>query len=230
MARIFLVEDNKNLREAVASYLSLNNHGVVEFGRTQGVMEAMDTRAPDLVILDVMLPDSDGFHLAKRIRKDHDVPIIFLTARTSESDRVTGFELGGDDYVVKPFSPKELVLRVEAVLKRSGSNQKADAKTGRWELGGAILELNQGAHRATLDGNEVNLTTAEWSILSHLAINEGIVISREKLLGECLDYMIADQSERTIDTHIKNIRAKISDGGWIKTIRGFGYRFAGRQV
>ena len=120
MARIFVVEDNESLREAVCSYLRLNDHEVVEFPRIGGVLEAIDTKPPDLIVLDVMLPDGDGFLLARKIRKDHVVPIIFLTAKATESDRITGFELGADDYVVKPFSPKELSLRVEAVLRRSG--------------------------------------------------------------------------------------------------------------
>ena len=104
MATIFLVEDNDSLREAVSSYLRLNDHSVHEFSRLGGVIDALQTKDPDLLILDVMLPDGDGFHLARKIRKTHSVPIIFLTAKSSESDRITGFELGGDDYVVKPFS------------------------------------------------------------------------------------------------------------------------------
>jgi len=119
MAEIIIVEDNDAIREAVGSYLRLDGHGVREFGRVQGVLEAVKMKNPDLLILDVMLPDGDGFQLAKRIRERSQVPMLFLTARTSESDRITGFEVGGDDYVVKPFSPKELALRVRSILRRT---------------------------------------------------------------------------------------------------------------
>jgi DNA-binding response OmpR family regulator len=227
MARIFVVEDNESLREAVCSYLRLNDHEVVEFSRLGGVLEAIDTKPPDLIVLDVMLPDGDGFLLARTIRKDHSFPIIFLTARATESDRITGFELGADDYVVKPFSPKELSLRVEAVLRRSG--ERAARTTGplRWALGQRVLQLDEAAHRATVDGAEINLTVAEWKILSYLAGRSGTVVSRERLLGESLDYLVAEGSERTVDTHIKNLRSKLGDPGWIETVRGFGYRFSG---
>ena len=131
MARIFLVEDNETLREAVVSYLRLADHEVVEFGAIARVREAVDTRPPDLLILDVMLPDGDGFLLARQIRRTHAFPLIFLTAKTAESDRITGFELGADDYVVKPFSPKELALRVEALLRRSRAASDACGRAAR---------------------------------------------------------------------------------------------------
>jgi len=227
MARIFVVEDNESLREAVCSYLRLNDHEIVEFPRIGGVLESIGTRPPDLIILDVMLPDGDGFLLARKIRRDHAVPIIFLTAKAAESDRITGFELGADDYVVKPFSPKELSLRVEAVLRRSGEKAIPEAGTMHWALGDRILELDEAAHRASVDGEAINLTVAEWKILSYLAARPGTVVSRERLLGESLDYLVAEGSERTVDTHIKNLRSKLGDPGWIETVRGFGYRFSG---
>jgi DNA-binding response OmpR family regulator len=227
MARIFVVEDNESLREAVCSYLRLNDHEVVEFPRIGGVLEAIDTKPPSLIVLDVMLPDGDGFLLARKIRKVHTVPIIFLTAKATESDRITGFELGADDYVVKPFSPKELSLRVEAVLRRSGEMALQSAGQMQWALEERILQLDEAAHRATVDGAEINLTVAEWKILSYLAARSGTVVTRERLLGESLDYLVAEGSERTVDTHIKNLRSKLGDPGWIETVRGFGYRFSG---
>ncbi len=230
MAVIFVVEDNENLRDAVVSYLKLDDHKVVEFGRVRGVMEALKARNPDLVVLDVMLPDGDGFLLARRMRAaGHRMPILFLTARASESDRITGFEVGGDDYVVKPFSPKELVLRVKAILKRTGAGDTAPAETPMsWKLGSHSLEIDPRAHRVRVDGEDAPLTAAEWKILRYLADNAGIVIDRFKLLAECLD-SIAEGSERTIDTHVKNLRAKIGDD-WIETVRGFGYRFSGQPA
>jgi DNA-binding response OmpR family regulator len=227
MARIFVVEDNESLREAVCSYLRLNDHEVVEFPRIGGVLEAIETKPPNLIVLDVMLPDGDGFLLARKIRKAHTVPIIFLTAKATESDRITGFELGADDYVVKPFSPKELSLRVEAVLRRSGETALQAAGQVQWALEERILQLDEAAHRATVDGAEINLTVAEWKILSYLAARSGTVVTRERLLGESLDYLVAEGSERTVDTHIKNLRSKLGDPGWIETVRGFGYRFSG---
>jgi DNA-binding response OmpR family regulator len=227
MARIFVVEDNESLREAVCSYLRLNDHEIVEFPRIGGVLEAIETKPPDLIVLDVMLPDGDGFLLARKIRKSHTVPIIFLTAKATESDRITGFELGADDYVVKPFSPKELSLRVEAVLRRSSGPAVLSAPPLCWSLGEQVLELDETAHRASVDGAEINLTVAEWKILSYLAARPGTVVSRERLLGESLDYLVAEGSERTVDTHIKNLRSKLGDPGWIETVRGFGYRFSG---
>jgi len=230
MAEIFVVEDNESLRDAVVSYLKLDDHRVVSFGRVRGVMEALKAWNPDLIVLDVMLPDGDGFLLARRIRAaGHRMPILFLTARTSESDRITGFEVGGDDYVVKPFSTKELVLRIKAILRRTGAGDAAPAGQGAsWSLGGHSLEIDEKAHRVRADGEDVPLTAAEWKILQYLGIHAGIVIERARLLAECLD-SIAEGSERTIDTHVKNLRGKLGDE-WIETVRGFGYRFSGEPV
>jgi len=230
MARIFVVEDNEALREAVVSYLRLADHEVIEFPRLEGVEQAFAARQPELIILDVMLPDGDGFLLARRLRRSSRVPLLFLTARTSESDRITGFELGADDYVVKPFSPKELALRVEAILRRTAAEFGAEAERPplRRSLGERTLELDEDSHRALLDGRDLKLTPAEWKILKVLALRTGSVISRERLLGESLEYLSAEGSERTVDTHVKNLRAKLGDPGWIETVRGFGYRFAGR--
>ncbi len=229
MARIYLVEDNESIREAVAGYLKLEDHEVIEFGGVADVLEAMRHRAPDLAILDVMLPDGSGFALAKKIRAESRVPLVFLTAREAESDRITGFELGADDYVAKPFSPKELVLRVQALLRRSGASGAPAGADGCWEHGGAKLCLDGAGHRALLGEVELVLTAAEWKILEHLARNAGIVVSRERLLGESLGYAY-EGSERTIDTHVKNLRAKLGGPGWVETVRGFGYRFAGSRT
>jgi DNA-binding response OmpR family regulator len=226
MATIVLVEDNDSIREAVASYLRLEEMEVLEFGRLRGVLEAVRMRNPDLIILDVLLPDGDGFELARRIRSSFDIPILFLTARTAESDRITGFEVGGDDYVVKPFSPRELTLRVRSILRRTVP--RPGGESGRWELDGDVLVMDERTHRALLNGREIPLTAAEWKILHFLAGNSGIVLSRDRILGGSLDYM-ADGSERTVDTHVKNIRLKLKRAGWIETVRGFGYRFTGRE-
>ncbi len=229
MARIFLIEDNENLREAVRSYLALDDHEVVEFDRLASVEGAIRTAAPDLMILDVMLPDGDGFLLARRLRREFQFPIIFMTARSSESDRITGLELGADDYIVKPFSPRELVLRVNAILRRTVTADRSSSirKTESWQLNGVEMVIDSASHRVVVDEQEVNLTAAEWKILEYLVARPGLVVGRVRLLGEGLDYLIADGSERTVDTHIKNLRAKLRDPAWIETVRGFGYRFSG---
>ncbi len=228
MARIFVVEDNDGLRETIASYLELDDHTVSCFSKLSGVDEAVRLQHPDLIILDVMLPDGDGFLFARRLRSHERTPIVFLTARTSESDRITGFEVGGDDYVVKPFSNKELMLRVRALLRRV--QDEAPRRTALWTTGDSgerhELELDDEGHLCRHDGEDVTLTAAEWKILRYLAERPRMVVSRERLLGECLDYL-AEGSERTIDTHIKNIRLKLEKAPWIDTVRGFGYRFIG---
>lgn len=234
MARVFVVEDNDGLRETVASYLTLEEHTVTSFPRLAGVAEAVRMQQPDLIILDVMLPDGDGFLFARKLRQQDRTPIIFLTARTAESDRITGFEVGGDDYVVKPFSNKELMLRVRALLRRSEAAESPETRqsAARWVLdddGRHTLELRGGEHQCVHDGVSIVLTAAEWKILSHLAAHPALVISRDRLLGACLDYL-AEGSERTIDTHIKNIRIKLGQAPWIETVRGFGYRFTGQAA
>ncbi len=237
MALVFVVEDNDGLRETIMSYLEIEEHTVLGFSRLSGVEDAARMRQPDLIILDVMLPDGDGFLFARRLRRTLTTPIVFLTARTAESDRITGFEVGGDDYVIKPFSMKELMLRVRAVLSRAhaggavGTTAQHDSHRS-YQLEGTPPErllLDMAGHIVAVNDRPLTLTAAEWRILVHLAENSGMVVSRERLLGACLDYS-AEGSERTVDTHIKNLRAKLGDGTWIETVRGFGYRFMGHSV
>ena len=151
---------------------------------------------------------------------------VCLEGVTSESDRITGFEVGGDDYMVKPFSPRELSLRVKSILKRTMKSQHEAVHNGMWKLEEHLVSMDDISHKATIDDRELDFTPAEWKILWYLATNQGIVISRDRILGECLDYM-AGGSERTVDTHVKNIRLKLGDPSWIETVRGYGYRFSG---
>lgn len=226
MACVIIVEDNSLIRDAVSGYLKLDGYKTLEFGGVSGVLDAVKRETCDLAILDVMLPDGSGFALAKEIRASSDIPLIFLTAKDSESDRILGFELGADDYICKPFSAKELVLRVHALLRRTGkSDGGKSAASGEWQSGNSAVFIDEGRHSVSVDGNPIELTSTEWKILLYLASNAGQVVSREQLLGECLNYFF-EGSERTIDTHMANLRSKIGQQ-WISTVRGFGYRFSG---
>lgn len=229
MARIYVIEDNESIREAVVAYLELAEFEVVAFERLRDVQDAIARKPADLIVIDVMLPDGNGFDFAKQMHRRETTPFIFLTARDQESDRITGFELGADDYIVKPFSPKELVLRVQAVLRRlAGAKEgsRAPARPRSWLYAGRYLEVDELQHELRLDGDALQLTGAEWRILLLFAHHPGIVFSRERIVGEALGYLY-EGSERTVDTHIKNIRGKLGDSGWIETVRGFGYRFRG---
>lgn len=226
MACVIIVEDNSLIRDAVSGYLKLDGYKTLEFGGVAGVLDAVKRETADLAILDVMLPDGSGFALAKEIRASSDIPLIFLTAKDSESDRILGFELGADDYICKPFSAKELVLRVHALLRRSGKTDSGkSAASGEWKSGNSTVLIDEAKHSVRVDGNTAELTSTEWKILLYLASNAGQVVSREQLLGECLNYFF-EGSERTIDTHMANLRSKIGQQ-WISTVRGFGYRFSG---
>lgn len=226
MKKIFVVEDNENLREAVTSFLKMEGFVVYEYSGVSGVVDAVKELQPDLLILDVMLPDGDGFFLATKIRKSYDCPIVFLTARDSEASIINGFEVGADDYITKPFSTKELVMRVKAILRRGVQTKSDECNT--WSLGETFLHMDRIHHQVFVNKEEVVLTQSEWKILEYLSSNSGIVIDRQKLLSNCLDYYY-DGSERTIITHIKNLRAKLGDVTWIETVRGFGYRFCGEE-
>jgi len=225
MAHIFVVEDSETTVEAVTGYLQLADHEVSSFKSIDSVREALKHRRPDLILLDVILPDGDGFLFAKELLSREQIPIIFVSVRESESDRITGFEIGADDYIVKPFSPKELVLRVAAVLKRSSAN--VNSKNGRsWLLHGQRLTANEESHKVDLDGVPLRFTAAEWKILLYITSNDGAVVTREQILDRCLEYSF-EGYDRTVDTHIKNLRSKLGSPDWIETVRGYGYRFAG---
>ncbi len=223
MAHILVVEDNDEIREVVVEYLKLDGHSTVELSTAMGAADTARSEAIDLCIIDVMIPGGSGFSLVKTIRETSAVPVIFLTARTSETDRVTGFELGADDYVVKPFSPRELVLRVDALLRRG---RVPEDKQKRFLFSTSALILDVASRRASLDDVALNLTETEFRILQLLSRDPGVAQSRESVMLYALEYHV-DTGERTVDTHVKNLRHKLGDPGWIETVRGFGYRFGG---
>jgi len=227
---IYVVEDHQVLLDGVIRYLQLSGFSANGYPDLKTATSAIQARKPDLLIQDVMLPDGDGFLFVKQLRERQDIPVIFMTARGDESDRITGFELGADDYITKPFSPKELVLRVEAVMRRIKLKEKESpaANCMKWtDSCGNQMDFNTNRHYLAINSDAITLTAAEWRVLEYLITNYGQLESREQILERCFDYSY-ESYERIVDTHIKNLRSKLS-GNWIETIRGYGYRFAGKK-
>ncbi len=228
MKLIYVVEDHEVIRSGVVQYLSLSGYQAEGFKCLKDAREGFNAKKPDLLIQDVMLPDGDGFSFVKEIKaKDETLPVVFLTARIDESDRILGFELGADDYIVKPFSPKELVLRIQALFRRLDNKDGSKSKVYKYKEGDNELLIDDDIHRLTINGNEISLTAAEWRIVFYLVSNSPNLITRAQILEECFDYSF-ESYERVVDTHIKNIRTKLKPGEWIETVRGYGYRFAGK--
>lgn len=228
MASIYLVEDDDAMRESVAGYLQLEDHQVFDFATLTETRIALKTQIPELIIMDITLPDGDGFLFAKEILAEHAIPLIFMSGRESESDRITGFEIGADDYIVKPFSAKELVLRIAAILKRTLPSDSLPSTGTVWMLNGNRLRIDESSHVVTVNGKILRLTVTEWKILQYLISNDGSVIGRDQILDRCLDYSF-EGYDRIVDTHIKNLRSKMGQAEWIETVRGYGYRFAGKS-
>jgi DNA-binding response OmpR family regulator len=221
---ILIVDDHANVRTLIKEYLTELGYRVVSAGDGAAALAAAGREPIDLILLDVMMPNLDGFEFIKIYRKDHGVPIILLTARLAESDKVLGLELGADDYVTKPFGMQELVARIRAVLRRSAaSNSAAPANTIR--LGDLLV--NRDAHSVIVSGQLVTLTPSEFALLETLLESPGRVFSRELLL-ERLQGNDYEGIERTIDVHIRNLRKKIepdpTQPRYIKTVFGIGYR------
>jgi DNA-binding response OmpR family regulator len=224
VARLVLVDDDANLRHTLGYALRQEGFDVVVAEDGERGLEAFRQQRPDVVLLDVMLPNVDGFEVCRRIRRESDVPILMLTARDTEVDKVVGLELGADDYLAKPFSTRELVARVRALLRRT---RQTVAPTGQ-RLESAGLLLDSGRHRVTLEGREIALKPKEFDLLAFLMAHPGQVFGREQLLASVWGYDFAGDS-RTVDTHVKTLREKLSDDAerpkWIDTVRGVGYRF-----
>ena len=203
-------------------HLTKNGYRVRSFENGATVMEYLKTNLPDLIILDLMLPDSDGLEICKSLKKDdrfNNVPVIMLTARTDEMDRVLGLEIGADDYITKPFSPRELVARVKAVLRRVEKGSRSQKIT----IGG-ILDIDLQRYEVSVEDNRVDLTSTEFRILRMLAERKGWVYSRESIL-EALGVYEKGVLDRTVDVHIKNIREKLGPAArFVKNIRGVGYK------
>lgn len=218
---ILVVEDEDRMRKLIRDYLKIEDFNVVEATNGTDALLEFTGNKIDLIILDVMMPNLDGFSVCKTIRKTSDVPIIFLTAKGEEEDKLTGFELGADEYVTKPFSPKVLVARSKSLLKRvEGSLGKPD---NIFDIQG--LKVNLLSRQVYIDGSEINLSPTEYDLLAYLIKNKGIVLSRNALLDNVWGYSY-DGDLRTVDTHIKRLREKlINKSKFIFTVRGSGYRF-----
>lgn len=223
---IYVIEDQQVIANGVKQYLEFSDFNCDVFYDLKSAKEAFENKLPDLLIQDVMLPDGDGFSFVKEIREKYDFPVIFMTARAEESDRILGFEIGADDYITKPFSPKELVLRVKAVIRRVCLSASSQSDLSIYYKDDEKLYVDRNAHILKVNENEVILTAAEWRVLLCLIDNAHLLVSRAKILNECFNYS-SESYERIVDTHIKNIRAKLEKGNWIETVRGYGYRFVG---
>ena len=222
--KILLVEDEKAIRDAVAAYLERENYIVRGVGDGQSAVEEFEKHSFDLVILDLMLPKLSGERVCRAIRETSNVPIIMLTAKGEVEDRIIGLELGADDYLVKPFSPRELVARARALLRRV----HADSEPQREVLEFGELTIDVSGHKVMVSGKEIDLTASEFKLLTTLSRYPGRVYSRMELVEKVLGYDF-EGYERTIDSHVKNLRAKIGDNPrnpkWLHTVHGVGYRF-----
>ncbi len=218
--KILVVDDESRMRKLVRDFLVKSGYSVVEAADgEEAVDKFMSDRDISLIILDVMMPKLDGYGVAEEVRKLSDVPIIMLTAKSDEKDELRGFDLGIDEYITKPFSPRILVARVEAVLRRSVE----DAESNLISVDG--IEMDIAAHQVRVDGELVELSYKEFELLNYFLQNRGVALSREKILNNVWNYDYFGDA-RTIDTHVKKLRNKLgSKGDYIKTIWGMGYKF-----
>lgn len=217
--KILVVDDESRMRKLVRDFLVRKDFDVVEAEDGEQAIDIFyGDKSISLIILDVMMPKMDGYEVCRTIRRDSKVPIIMLTAKSEEHDELQGFDLGVDEYISKPFSPKILVARVEAILRRTSS-----LSNDRIEYGG--IEIDKMAHLVRVDGKEIELSYKEFELLNYFMENKGIALSREKILNNVWNYDYFGDA-RTIDTHVKKLRSKMGEkGDYIKTVWGLGYKF-----
>lgn len=218
--KILVVDDESRMRKLVKDFLMKSGYEVLEAGDGEAAVDLFfGEKEIALIILDVMMPKMDGWQVCREIRQYSKVPIIMLTAKSDERDELLGFELGVDEYISKPFSPKILVARVEAILRRTGVVDSQE----KLEAGGIVID--KAAHQATLNGEVMELSYKEFELLTYFLENQGIALSREKILNNVWNYDYFGDA-RTIDTHVKKLRSKMGEKGeYIKTIWGMGYKF-----
>ena len=225
-SRVLIIEDEPDIRKTIDYNLSKESYEVIQAASIEEGEKALASNKIDVIILDLMLPDGSGLTLCRDIKSEpstKNIPVIILTAKTEEVDRVVGFELGADDYVTKPFSVRELILRVKAILKRGASTE---IKTDNVQDSFGELTLNYDEHQAYINNEEISLTALEFKLLKHLVNRKGRVQTRDQLLEDVWGYS-SNVTTRTVDTHIKRLREKLGTvGEHIQTIRGVGYRFS----
>lgn len=218
MSKLLVVDDELKIREIIKKYAEFEGHTVTEASGGLEAISLCKSNDFDIIILDIMMPDLDGFSVCREIKKNSSTPVIMLSARGEEYDKIHGFEVGIDDYVVKPFSPKELMMRVAAVVKRSAGTS-AEIVT----IGG--LKIDFTGRIVTIDGKNIDLTPKEYDLLFYLVKNRGIALTREKLISNVWGYDFFGD-DRTLDTHIKLLRKNLGEySSYIVTLRGVGYRF-----
>jgi two-component system, OmpR family, response regulator len=223
-AKILVVDDDAHIREVVQFALENVGLDVIEAGDGRKALELVDRTKPNLVVLDITMPEVDGLAVCREIRKNSDVPILFLSSRTDEVDRIVGLEIGGDDYVTKPFSPRELVARVQAILKRTRVQSIAESEVKQLSHGGVRLDVP--GHVAYWKDRKVSLTATEFAILRALLSGPERVFSRDQLMNWAYESDI-NVSDRTIDSHIRHVRSKYANAGCkdlIETVHGVGYK------
>lgn len=221
MPKILIVDDEKMIRNVVKEYAEFEGYETAEAENGMEAVELCRKEDFDIIVMDIMMPRLDGYSAVKEIRKTKQIPVIMLSARGEEYDKLFGFEIGVDDYVVKPFSPKELLARIKAVLKRGTSTDETKIEKIKFEG----LEINVTGREVTIDGKTAQLTPKEYDLLFYLVRNKGIALSREKLLEEVWGYDFYGD-DRTVDTHIKMLRSSLGEyRKFIVTLRGMGYKF-----
>lgn len=221
MYKILIVDDEQKIREVIREYAEFNGYEVAEAENGMEAIGLCKLNDYDIIVMDIMMPKLDGFSACKEIRKFKDIPVIMLSARGEEYDKLFGFELGIDDYIVKPFSPKELMARINVVLSRRNNVAANNMEVMKF----SGLEINISARSVTVDGVKAELTPKEYDLLFYLVHNKNIALSRDKLLSDVWGYDFFGD-DRTIDTHIKNLRNNLGNyRDYIVTLRGVGYKF-----
>jgi DNA-binding response OmpR family regulator len=222
-ARVLIIDDDERLNELLTEYLSRFGFSVRAVTHPDAGFRALKADAPDLIVLDIMLPDTDGLTVCRKVRETSRIPIIMLTARGEVADRIVGLELGADDYLPKPFEPRELVARMQAVLRRGAHEDEEIVQVG-------TLEVNWTTQSASLKGRAIPLTTAEFALLGFLVRNRGRVLSRDRIM-EAMRGLDAEAYDRSIDVLVSRVRQKLGDDAkrstFIRTVRGIGYSFTG---
>ena len=219
--KILVCDDEALIRNVIKEYLTLENYEVLEAENGLEAIDIVENQDVDLIVMDIMMPKMDGYQVVKEIKKIKDIPFIMLSARNEEFDKLIGFDIGIDDYVTKPFSPKELIARIKAVVKRT----KVEDATYKYET----LVLDDLAHEVTIDGNVVVLTPKEYDLLKYFMRNKNIALSRDTILSNIWGYDFYGD-ERTVDTHVKTLRNSLGKyRDVIKTVRGMGYKFDAKE-